>query len=110
MTIQQFIEAAIEGGTLLVNDGAKSAITRIDVDSAFIDGRFYIHFFESESEMRSYNTYEVLLNPEAWKAVGRVRGHGEYTDTDLMWFEKKMHEMIDFLLLGKTLEEYIATL
>lgn len=65
----------------------------------------------------------MFLDPEAWKTVGKVKGWETHDSTECweyvnefdqvvlldMW-ENKMHDMIDALCNGKTLEEYIATL
>ncbi len=77
MTIKEFIEAAIEGGFSFFPESenvSKEKITRIDTDSALDDGKFYVHFFDHESDMFRFNTFEMILNPKAWKAVGKVKG------------------------------------
>lgn len=108
MTIQQFIEKAIEGGY----DGEK------------------VRMFGA-AEWR----YLVLLEPAAWEAVGRVAGwpmlhldhegnggecwckpeitHEE--DADIVVHqdhtpEGHMHSMVDALCEGKTIEQYLETL
>lgn len=101
MTIQEFISAAIEGGA--------------DVKNAF-------------GVVKS--TSDLMLDPEAWKAVGKVKGWKQSEDWKYKMYMKyhpdgemtremvlcvdhwrvAMHKMIDQLAEGKTLEEYIATL
>lgn len=84
MTIQQFIEAAKEGG------------------------------YNHKGGIDIYTTSEeILLSPEAWKAVGKVK---EFKPR--IWWssqteeiaEQYMFEMIYRLYRGGSLEEYIATL
>jgi len=97
MTIQQFIEKAIEGG------------------------------WKNTSPEGSWDDiYYILLQPDAWKAVGEVEGWG----TDLWvgsmsrltgagldthkWeipdWQYPMHRMVDALAEGKTIEQYLETL
>lgn len=133
MTIKQFIERAIEGGwkpantNILLQAGAEYHPTTQEVHMLDVEeGDWYTHI------------QVVLLDPEAWKAVGKASGWNkvncisclewvepgsenplltlnEYCDhPNLEDYEKKwlceMHRMIDFLAEGKTLEEYISTL
>lgn len=97
MTIKEFIETAEKGGFNI--SGCRDCYTADE---------------------------QYLLNPEAWKAVGKVKGwdHLEMTMYDItqendrwgykatikpqwMWY---MNKMVQELCSGKTLEEYIATL
>ncbi len=104
MTIQKFIEAAIEGGYKLHNN------PRINV-------------FEESDSHYSYCWYskggfdflipEMILDPEAWQAVGKAKGWGEIDSSESNTFhvwEMKFIQMPMFLIKGRTLEEYIATL
>ncbi len=124
MTIKEFIEKAIEGDYNFNLDGTEQ-ITRIDVDSATIDGKFYIHFFDKESDMFSYDFFRFILDPKAWEAVGKIEN---WIDTKYnkacgkiyigrpivnihrQDWKKKMHKMIDHLIDGGTIESYIKTL
>lgn len=112
MTIKQFIEAAIEGGWKLTNSYEESVEVKGD----------YIIYCE----------YSIFLDPLAWKAVGKVKvwkaGEFPYLDefigdrrvgfvapyegVDFVgeYWQFAMHLMIDALIKGRTLEEYIATL
>ena len=66
-----------------------------------------------------FNFAEMLLDPEAWQAVGKVEGWW-FDDSNpmdarlnVMFGEKwqwQMHKMIDALAEGKTIEEFIETL
>ena len=106
MTIQQFIEAAIEGGWK--NDGQKVTNSlQKDVTRALF----------SPQMTRLTSLQDMCLDPEAWKAVGRLKGWKtdgmcgacEYPGSmdDPEWH---MHQMVRALCNGQTLEEYIATL
>jgi len=84
MTIQAFIENAVQGG-----------IPRDAVDGV--------------------NVYELLLNPELWKAVGKVEGWNVHDNSRNLYEAKPhwlylQHRMIDALAEGKTLEQYLETL
>ncbi len=99
MTIQQFIEKAIEGGW--------------DVSRADVRIRGDIHDASYE---------RALLDPEAWKAVGKVEGWKPFSDMeDAIMFQRgvvlpldrwlwNMHRMLDALAEGKTIEQYLETL
>ena len=86
MEIKQFIEKAEKGG-YKKSDRENHLRTKFNISSI---------------------PYEVvLLDPLAWKAVGKVEGWGYKTKGN--WFDK-MHQMIDALCEGKSIEEYIKTL
>lgn len=62
--------------------------------------------------------HELVLMPEAWKAVGKVKHwrpvtwyirYPDNAEISEPWMVY-MHGLIDVLQLGKTLEEYIETL
>lgn len=67
-----------------------------------------------------YPYHEMFLNAEAWRSVGKTLSWGSsnicpvcedaYDDGFVMDWQKYMTKMISALILGKTLEEYIATL
>lgn len=89
MTIQQFIEAAIEGGyrNNWFDEETKTDFTcEIYGDAELIWGA----------------CPNIFLDPEAWKAVEKSTGKYHW--------ELRMFNMIRALIKGKTLEEYIATL
>lgn len=112
MTIPTFIEKAIEGGwkVQILSQTAShyeiSALTRRQGDTWGVwlkqprrkNGKL-------EDESTEILLSEILLDPEAWKAVGKVD----------VWFEQydwswHMHRMIDALAEGKTIEQYLLTL
>lgn len=59
---------------------------------------------------------DVLMDPEAWRAVGKVEGWGlSICDNDVCndmhpMYIVNMHRMIDALVLGVTKTEYLKTL
>jgi len=84
MTIKQFIENAVEGGWKPTDD-------------------FQLTFEES--------MHRILLDPEAWEAVEKA-GWWEpdnHVERPEEWMYK-MRWMIDALIEGKSIEEYIETL
>lgn len=91
MTIQQFIEKAIEGGY----DGYPKPFC---------------------VECGNYQTIkggDLFLDPKAWQAVGKVEGWNKNIHSgtghfqDYKWY---MHRLIDHLCEGKDIESFIATL
>jgi hypothetical protein len=119
MTIQNFIEKAIEGGWK-PSEAHSSDVTVLR------DG---IVFTDLDKGVLSMALEQVFLDPEAWKAVGRVQGWdvevnktGETHDDYLLmddhsWvssgrkkWHHKMHAMIDALAEGKSIEDFINTL
>lgn len=102
MTIQQFIEAAIEGGW--ENKHLPLMKTEDGVSGEVMTRMYWTTMFPV-----------IALDPEAWKAVGKVKGwFNELPSKDkkiitVQWMSK-MHMMINALIKGKTLQEYIKTL
>lgn len=93
MTIQDFIAKAIEGGWI----SQWGTMTHINLEPI---------------------KHEILLDPEAWKAVGKVEGWPDTSEiaqglpvpmTTIGWLWN-MHRMIDALAEGKSVEEYLETL
>lgn len=108
MTIQEFIEKAIEGGW-------------DDTEYAFVctpDGNSRLAWLVGNWEYDE----KIFLDPKLWQAVGKVEGW-QYADSKHLisyrgvetlvpngdWAER-MHEMIDSVNSGKTIEEYLSTL
>jgi hypothetical protein len=110
MKIQQFIEKAIEGG--------------------YREGRTNWQYFDitaegavhQEDERTVIPVEKILLDPEAWKAVGKVEGwcdsnvgvNGACVDCGFkthgcQWLEN-WHSMIDALAEGGSIESYLETL
>lgn len=107
MTIKEFIEAAIEGGW--ENKELPTMTTEDGIYGEFITAMYWHKMFPT-----------VVLDPEAWKAVGKVKGWKEdifysfdgihHTGQNLdeaQWYQLSM---MNALWEGQTLEEYIATL
>lgn len=113
MTIQEFVEAAIEGNWIpsplrgQMNYGWEFK----DKSMGFFRPTFEI--WDDIGTVRDMHIEEILLDPEAWKAVGRSKGFIDETDTEgrPVWWYVRMHEMISFIAKNDySLEEYIATL
>ena len=86
MTTKEFIEKAIEGGwkiDKIINPRGKHGVCCSCA----------VNQFE-----------KTILDPKAWEAVGKTEMYGIWQTKD------KMHMMIDALIEGKSIEEYIATL
>lgn len=108
MTIQTFIEKAIEGGW-------KSDQPHIS-KGAFEDGTFFgfphWKWKDEQGNIKRATMWEILLDHLAWQAVGKVEGWGDmrgWTDGMPAW-KMRMHCMIEALAEGKTIEEFLATL
>ena len=132
MTIQQLIEAAIEGGFIKITQGPipqeefnKNAKV---VDSFGYYGPCWVIKFPLMLDI-VYKIEEIVMNPDAWKAVGKVKGWGQTTSRvcvcgmcvipdekvpRIIWEDRIAQEMMTRMVIalndGKTLEEYIATL
>ncbi len=102
MTIKEFIEAAMEGGYS-------------QVDSLNIHQSDMNTYRSASVKDLMRNIYRVFLDPEAWKAVGKVQGFysnlaPKTVNTPCYQWELNFIHLTAALLDGKTLEEYIATL
>ena len=95
MEIKTFIEKAIEGGWRGVDFNGRE-----DRKQNYIDG------IEGRLEL-------MVLDKSFWEAVGKVEGwfieESEEFIPNIEW-QQKMHQMIDHLIEGGTLEEYINSL
>lgn len=99
MTPKQFIEKAIEGAWK--PRGIEFGISKGGWASL-------------ESMMNLVPIEEIVLDPKAWEAVGRVEGWSQeelsiHNYFSFQWREN-MHAMIDALIEGKSIEEYLETL
>jgi hypothetical protein len=106
MTIKQFIERAIEGGWE-EGKALKNTVKQYEEIGLPL-------MAEAIPEL-------MFLDPLAWQAVGKVEG---WEKTDYCWgcgydegatcdtpiWKVKMHNMIDALIEGKSVSEYIETL
>ena len=120
MTIQTFIEKAIEGGW----DGFNRLGLSNHWNPDYLGG--------SLQTAAQFHYAKVLLDPLAWQAVGKVEGWGTQVHS-IEWVsankktrgEKKrlatkfqetpqylyhMHRMVDAFAEGKTTEEFLSTL
>ena len=107
MTTQQFIEKAIEGGWTWYGSA----------DFKPYDERQWLFHRSTRYCVEVVSTEQIILDPEAWKAVGKVEGwkekveelHGAFPRVAEEW-RWNMHRMIDALVEGKRVEEFLATL
>lgn len=111
MTTKEFIEKAIKGGWEY--RGIKED-NFLKVEDGSLDEDIFL--------FSKYNHYlipisRILLNPKAWEAVGKVEGWNEESKLSSFrlagWnstYRAKMHQMIDALIEGKTIEDYLSTL
>ena len=96
MEKKEIVEKAIQGGW------------------CFVDGKLHWseheqHFYINPND-RIYIPIEVfLLDPKFFQAVGKVEGWHMDSKMQAHW-KINMHRMIDALVDGKTIEEYIKTL
>ncbi len=106
MTIQQFIEAAIEGEWKLPPSMGPKPRFVIYKDSKLY-GIYWIRwdtFPNNPMEGQMIRLTDMVLDPEAWKAVGKTKGWLEFLTKD------RFEQMTVFIWNGVSLEEYIATL
>ena len=99
MTIKQFVQTAFEGGW---------------TPKWLSDESFNL---KDDGYLPYYINSRILLDPEAWRAVDKVKQWDDVPDCAACdypgWqnsMHAKMHGMIKAVIEGKTLEEYIETL
>jgi len=117
MKIQTFIEKAIEGGwrkDLTEKPLCTPEISYLVPEKEKVYGVWFRWGKKNErgelhSESREILMYEILLDPEAWKAVGKVEGWPEALERQEAW-KTYMHRMIDALAEGGTISSYLETL
>ncbi len=106
---QQFIEDAIKGGW---NPCEFSPITEVKTDEGPTGNPEFSATFcwlrNEEGEGCGYHVTQILLDPLAWKAVGKTRGWHKQLSDD--WTEKdtvamKMTDFVMFLADGKDIEQ-----
>lgn len=107
MTIQEFIEAAIEGGW--GGNWKKKPIIEI------LENKCVGFHYAGSFDGIQMSIYDIFLQPKAWQAVGKVKGwdhsyHNYELRRNIETEESLMLDMIHALNTGSTLEEYIATL
>lgn len=72
----------------------------------------FVLFWDEESDPRVswennkliFSVHSILLDPEAWKAVGKVEEWAHYETKDHFFY------FIDAVWKGKTIEQYLETL
>lgn len=122
MKIQQFIEKAIEGGY----GGHTQYRDKMDKEAWPKQVKIIARGMLKE-------LHKILLDPEAWKAVGKVEGweakqhpywrislypeydgiekqHPLHVEKRLHVWEARMYGMIDALVEGVSVEQYLETL
>lgn len=122
MTIKQFIEKAIEGGwiprdcdVMIKNPiAARVEGDRIELQAQGSDGWTGLKSSVLLNGFAEEHSHRILLDPLAWKAVGKVEGwriKGEWeTNFGVDGWLENMHRMIDALAEGKSIEDYLKTL
>ena len=102
MTIQQFIEKAVEGG----------------LEQKIVKGITGAFFYKNNSEITIIGN-EILLDPLTWQSVGKVENwetdkyesirsyHAQYGGEV---YTAVFHGLIDALCEGKTIEQFLETL
>lgn len=93
MTTKQFVAKALEGGWRYENPELK----------------------QEEDILEVIGIEDILLDPLAWEAVGKVEGwESKITYKDRLKYEGTwlgyMHAMIDALAEGKSISEFLETL
>lgn len=96
---ERFIRGAIEGGW-------KLAPTYEFQDQ--YDG-LLLFISESRAHIELVSTEKILFDPAAWQAVGKVRGW-EDDGPLLQEWRDHFHSLIDALVEGKTIEDYLASI
>ena len=110
MTIKQFIEKAIKGGW---RKEQKGTLKIHDIGCYWID-------YEYEDKdgypiLCDLSVEKILLDPLAWQAVGKVEGWSanysyDSTSIKIRGWGDYMHQMINALAEGKTIEEFLKIL
>jgi hypothetical protein len=106
--VKKFIEKAIAGWYEMENDeivetdGLEVTITDEGYETA-LSGK-------TKNTVTKFTIEQILLDPLAWQAVGKVEGWGKGKH-GLMMYEwlTNMHRMIDALAEGKTIDEFLET-
>jgi len=108
MHLKEFIEKAIEGGWNKYEP--TSGIKNISFDRK--DKTFMLCDKDNHKCTDPYSYAELVLDPKSWEAVGKVEGWNKYDEKEYFApeYRNKMHQMIDHLVEGGTIESYIETL
>lgn len=122
MTIKQFIEKAIEGGWVPKYPPRLWQNGVAEVRNGFF-GACRVKFYRKDGTVGTKywhiaDTLAILLDPLAWQAVGKVEGWEDvpircgscHTYCNRNDWRTKMIEMTEYLIQGKTIEEFLKTL
>jgi len=126
MEIKQFIEKAIEGGWKDLIIKGKEHHIFFSGGGAYAEPNFIQVGYTCvgikppcNKDSIGFTKYEILLDPKAWQAVGKVEGWGTIDNCpcckkihhrdEPKWLYN-MHRMVDFICEGGTIEEYVKTL
>ena len=93
MTVIEFARKAYEGGW----------------QPNWIEAKMNSDGFEATAQI---HVHKMLLNPEAWKACGKVEGweeHDSGLEYPVEWINN-MHKMVSALVEGKSIEEFLKNL
>jgi hypothetical protein len=118
MTIKQFIEKSIEGGWRpKARDGF---LMRSCVFFKVQEYESTIHFTDQpngnvKKDFVNLRLEVIFLDPRAWRAVGKIERWNvsephDYKHHAIDVSLLEMHNMIDALAEGRTIEQYIETL
>jgi len=104
--IEQWIKDAVDGGWNPIPQYLMPWMQTLNVTG--------IDWSGGEGDQRRYTIWQILLLPEAWQAVGKTRGWGKLTYTE-MWgtkhvWEHNWHQFIDLLVDGLTIEAALLAL
>jgi hypothetical protein len=109
MTKKEFIEKSIEGG-FSYGDTSKDNLLEVR-DWSAVEMILMCKGFH-----KIILIHETLLNPKAWEAVGKAEGWGDHnhpltgTSVTPSCWQCNMHQFLDALIEGKTIEQYLETL
>ena len=118
MTKTEFIEKAILGGWRKEDKLTKIySCDKFPADDIVIFEQDYLTFY-GDVVLKKMNLYEILLDPKAWQAVGKVEGWDECdcgrgkncAHFLLKQWQEKMKGMIDALCEGKSINQFLETL
>ena len=120
MEIKEFFEKAEKGGYSLEKLAKKLGIRQ---HYNILIGKKYVvlKFAGNRKQLCSFE--KLLLDPEVWKAVDKIEKWGttvwcsgecgDFIDNDgseVECWKSYMHEMVEFLIEGKTIKQFIKML
>lgn len=99
--IEEIIKKAVEGGWINLGN---SSITKIDCENAQLTGKFHIHIFDMESDIFSYNLFEMFCDKCFWQALfpdNTKKGDVYVPDFKNLEFERGKRWIFESLLFDK---------